>query len=104
MAAEEPCGECLDGGEVGEIEVVDLDPGYVGECLLRCVRPESWDDDPSPGSGERAGRGETEAGVAARDEGRLSGEVDPGEDVSGRTVGTEPGVGRVAGHAADARC
>ena len=104
MAAKEPFGERADGAEVGEVELIDLDPGYAGERPLRRVRPESGDDDPSPGLGERAGRGESEAGVATRDDGGPAGQVDAGDDIRGGAVGAEHGVGRVACHVADARC
>ena len=104
MALQKPFGERPDGDEVGEVELVNLDPGCAGERVLRHIRPASWDDDPSPRLGESEGRRETDAGVAARDDSCLAGEVDAGEDVSGRAVGAEHGVGRVAGHAADARC
>lgn len=98
MVSQEPLGERPDGGEVTQVEVVDLDPGHTGERAPRVVGPAGGDDHPGPCRTERAGRGEAEAGVAARDESRPAGEVDPGEDVRGRAVGTERGVGRVAGH------
>lgn len=82
--------EPADAVEVGEVEVVHLDPVDTGECLLGGLAPSGGHDDLGTGAGQRARRLQAEARVTAGDKGELSGEVDPAQDVRRGVPGSEP--------------
>lgn len=83
LPAQEPLGERSYGIQIGEVEPVDLDPSDTGERLARRLGPARRDDDSRARVGERTGGRETQAGIAAGDNGRPAGEIAPVEDLTG---------------------
>ena len=76
-AREETAGESVDALGIGEIERGLFDIGDADERLLRFVRRARGDDDDGAGAGERFRGFETEAGIAAGDDGDFAGEIAP---------------------------
>ena len=77
--------------EVAEVELVDLDTVDAGQRLGRDVGPPGRHDDVRAGPGERAGRLQPDAGVAAGDDGETAGEVDAGDHLGRGGLGAEAG-------------
>src|SRR5262249_37584114 len=67
-AGEEAITERMDGRQVPEVELIDLDAVDAVQRLRRSVTAAGRNDDVRAGSGERSGRLEADARVAAGDD------------------------------------
>jgi len=80
--------------DVGEVELVHLHAVDAIDGLLSRRAPPRGDDHVGAGAGERAGRLQTEARVAARDERDLAREVDAADHLARRRARAMAGSDR----------